>query len=356
MSEAPSSEPRFVARWDLDKTYLRTEFDTPRDLIKTALERPDQKRSVPGAASVLRELGRSGAFIHILSGSPRQMRGPLQEKLRIDRVRWDQLTLKPNLSNALRLRFRAIRDQLGYKLPVLLETQVSPRREPQSGEPAFVREILVGDDAEADAFVYSLYADICDGNVDGTLLRRILAAGRVYSDVQERCVRALGELRRGAVVKRILIHLERQTPPSRFAHYGARVVPFYNYLQAAFVLAEDGLLEPDAVLRVASEFALRQRFDAHALARSYHDLMRRGHVSGALVAPLERSLDSLLSSGPVPAHESLRELVSTLSSYAAAPPELIVSSTSPEPTLDYVDLARRHRRRHRSPFFTPADG
>lgn len=355
MSEAPSSEPRFVARWDLDKTYLRTEFDTPRDLIKTALERPDQKRSVPGAASVLRELGRSGAFIHILSGSPRQMRGPLQEKLRIDRVRWDQLTLKPNVSNVLRLRFRAIRDQLGYKLPVLLETQVSPRRDPaDESAPDLVREILVGDDAEADAFVYSLYADICDGNVDATLLRRILGAGRVYSDVQDRCVRALGELRRGAVVKRILIHLERQTPPSRFKHYGARVVPFYNYLQAAFVLAEDGLLEPDAVLRVASEFALRQRFDAHALARSYHDLMRRGHVSGALIAPLERSLSSLLDSGPVPAHESLKELVATLAGYAADPPELSVT-TSPEPTLDYVALARRHRRRHRSPFFTPAE-
>ena len=32
-----------IARWDLDKTYLRTEFDSLRDLVKTALERPDQK-------------------------------------------------------------------------------------------------------------------------------------------------------------------------------------------------------------------------------------------------------------------------------------------------------------------------
>lgn len=30
-----------IARWDLDKTYLRTEFDTLRDLVKTALERAD---------------------------------------------------------------------------------------------------------------------------------------------------------------------------------------------------------------------------------------------------------------------------------------------------------------------------
>ncbi|MCA9647675.1 MAG: hypothetical protein H6718_24340 [Polyangiaceae bacterium] len=346
--------PRFVARWDLDKTYLRTEFDTPRDLIKTALERPDQKRSVPGAASVLRELGRSGAYIHILSGSPRQMRGRLEEKLRIDRVRWDELTLKPNLSNALRLRFRAIRDQLGYKLPVLLKSKVTERRGVEAAAegvtPLSGREVLVGDDAEADAFVYSLFADLCDGQIDSVQLKRILAAGRVYSDVQTDCLQALGAIRRSPMQRRILIHLERQTPPSRFNAYGARVVPFYNYLQAAFVLGEDGLLGPDAVLRVASEFALRQRFDAHALARSYHDLMRRGHVAGDLVGHLEQSLAGLIASGPVPAKESLTQMVQTLAGYVERPPERI-ERPSDARELDYVELARRHRRRHRSPFF-----
>ena len=120
---AEAARGHFIARWDLDKTYLRTEFDTMRDLVRTAIERPDRKRSVPGAAALLRELGRTGARIHILSGSPRQMRGMLEEKLRIDRVRWDELTLKPNLSNMMRLRLRALRDQLGYKLPMLLETR-----------------------------------------------------------------------------------------------------------------------------------------------------------------------------------------------------------------------------------------
>ncbi|MEZ4228244.1 MAG: hypothetical protein R3B89_03705 [Polyangiaceae bacterium] len=348
--------PRFVARWDLDKTYLRTEFDTAGDLIKTALERPDQKRSVPGAASVLRELGRSGAYIHILSGSPRQMRGRLEEKLRIDRVRWDELTLKPNLSNALRLRFRAIRDQLGYKLPVLLKSKVTERRLADAEAPSSLlagREVLVGDDAEADAFVYSLFGDLCDGLVDSVALKRILAAGRVYSDVQTECLQALGSMRRSPMQRRILIHLERQTPPSRFNSYGSRVVPFYNYLQAAFVLGEDAVLEPDAVLRVASEFALRQRFDAHALARSYHDLMRRGHVAGDLVSLLEQSLARLIASGPLPAKESLSQMVETMGGYVKHPPSPI-ERPSDASELDYVELARRHRRRHRSPFFERA--
>src|SRR5437762_8053906 len=40
-----------IARWDLDKTYLRTEFETVRDLVRTALERPDEKRTNPDRKS-----------------------------------------------------------------------------------------------------------------------------------------------------------------------------------------------------------------------------------------------------------------------------------------------------------------
>src|SRR5215210_2857367 len=157
-SEAPAlaggpAPPRFIARWDLDKTYLRTDFDTLRDLVRTAIERPDQKRTVPGAAPLLRELGRAGVEIHILSGSPEQLRARLEEKLRLDGARWASLTLKPNLQNLLRLRFRALRGQLGYKLPSLLQRRCELRRQ-RDADGQLVREVLLGDDAEADAFVY----------------------------------------------------------------------------------------------------------------------------------------------------------------------------------------------------------
>src|SRR4051812_33889444 len=146
---------RHISRWDLDKTYLRTEFDTMRDLVRTAFERADEKRTNPGAATLLRELAQAKVSIHILSGSPEQMRKRLEEKLKLDGIVWDSFTLKPNLQNMLRLRFRALRDQLGYKLPSLLMTRTG------AGEEVLgVKESLFGDDAEADAFVYSLYADI----------------------------------------------------------------------------------------------------------------------------------------------------------------------------------------------------
>src|SRR6202050_1543606 len=173
--------PRHIARWDLDKTYLRTEFDTLRDLVRTALERPDEKRTNPGASTLMREMVRAGVSVHILSGSPEQMRHRLEDKLRLDGITWDSFTLKPNLQNLLRLRFRAVKDQLGYKLPALLGSRAKLA---EGGAPAIdSTETLFGDDAEADAYVYSLYADFVAGRVGEDVLLGVLEGGRVYDDI-----------------------------------------------------------------------------------------------------------------------------------------------------------------------------
>jgi hypothetical protein len=295
-----------IARWDLDKTYLRTEFDSLRDLVKTALERPDQKRTNPGASTLLREMVRAGIRVHILSGSPEQMRKNLEDKLRLDGITWDSFTLKPNLQNLLRLRFRAVRDQLGYKLPALLRARAALADHGEA--PATIRETLFGDDAEADAYVYSLYADLLAGRIGEDVVMRVLQRGRVYEDVVAETVDAVRTIEHGDVVERILIHLERQTPPDDFRTYGPRVVPFYNYLQAAFVLQEDGRLGGDGVLRVAVELVTEHRFDGDALARSYLDLARRGHLRGVGIPALRTALESWFERGHVPAGDELADL------------------------------------------------
>src|SRR6476660_7609793 len=125
----------------LGKTYLRTEFDTLIDQVRIAFERADEKRKITGAATLLREMARAGVSIHILSGSPEQMRRRLEDKLRLDGIVWDSFILKPNLQNMLRLRFRALKDQLGYKLPALLEARTAV------GD-SDARETLFADDTE----------------------------------------------------------------------------------------------------------------------------------------------------------------------------------------------------------------
>lgn len=271
-----------VARWDLDKTYLRTEFDTLRDLVKTALERADEKRSHPGASAVIRELQSGGVEIHVLSGSPEQMRRRIEQKLRLDGIRYASLTLKPNLQNLLKLRFRSIRGQLGYKLPALLRMR---------GLATDLRETLVGDDAEADAFIYALYADLIAGRVPSDVLLSVMQTDHCHEDEIAEAMTAVRRLENVDSVDRILIHLDRQTPPSDFDGFGGRLVPFYNYFQAAIVMNEDGLLSAEALLRVGTDLVLQHRFDGDALVRSYLDLAKRGHVHGRTLDAIEEALD-----------------------------------------------------------------
>ena len=328
---------RHISRWDLDKTYLRTEFATIRDLVRTALERADEKRTNPGAATLLREMARAGVSIHILSGSPEQMRGRLEDKLRLDGIVWDSFVLKPNLQNMLRLRFRALKDQLGYKLPALLRARTS------AGE-TDACETLFGDDAEADAFVYSLYAEVMAGRAGEELVHAIGERGRVYEDVLEDLQRCVRLVKGKAVVERILIHLEQQTPPSDFQIYGPLVVPFYNYLQAAFVVHEDGRLPSLGVLRVATELVTQHRFDGDALARSYHDLGKRGHLRGTKMSELAAALESWEKDGAIPGKEELRAMVERLPAYAEQAAKRYVPVTE-APMPDYLALVNKHNPR-----------
>lgn len=330
-----------ISRWDLDKTYLRTEFDTVRDLVRTAFERPDEKRTNPGAATLLREMSRAGVSIHILSGSPEQMRSRLEDKLRLDGIRWDTFTLKPNLRNVLRLRFRALRDQLGYKLPALLASRT---RSPDSF--TGVKETLFGDDAEADAFVYSLYADIMSGRVGEELAHAIFDKGRVYEDVMTEALRDLRQVVAEDVVERILIHLEQQTAPRDFHVFGHRVVPFYNYLQAAFVVHEDGRLPSDGVLRVAAELVTQHRFDGDALARSYADLAKRGHLRGTRIDELVAAEPTWEPEAVAPARAEVRTMVEQLGKHAAAARARWVEPRE-QPMPDYLGLVARHNPRHK---------
>lgn len=332
--------PRYIARWDLDKTYLRTDFDTLRDLARTAIERPDQKRTVPGAAALLRELGRAGVETHILSGSPEQLRSRIEQKLRLDGAKWASLTLKPNLQNLLRLRFRALRGQLGYKLPSLLQRRCEMTQQRNEGG-ELIREVLLGDDAEADAFVYSLFADICEGRVSDDEIADVMRRGRAYDDTIVDALRYAKRVEKGPVVEYILIHLDRQSSPSDFRRYGPRVVPFYNYLQAAFVLHEAQRIPGRSVLRVAQDLIGAHNFDGTALGRSFLDLSRRGHVSGHGIADIAHAYREL-TQGRATSTSELGVMVSCLEKML---PELRPLPERTQPMLDYRAMVDVHNPR-----------
>jgi hypothetical protein len=209
-----------------------------------------------------------------------------------------------------------------------------------------VRETLFGDDAEADAFVYSLYADIMQGRAGEELVHSILERGRVYEDVTESTVRSVRMVKPEPVVERIFIHLEQQTHPRDFQVFGARVVPFYNYLQAAYVLHEDARLSALGVLRVAAEMVAQHRFDGDALARSYADVAKRGHLAGTKLDDLQAALPEFVETAASGVQDEVRRMVELL------PPQAELARTKwkaidEQPMPDYLELVSRHNPRHK---------
>ncbi len=279
---------QLVYRWDLDKTYLRTEFDTLRDLVRTFFEPVAEKKTVPGATALLREIqATKPRALCILSGSPEQMRRALEAKLRLDGIQWDEFRLKPSLDNLLRGRIQFLRDQVGYKLLGLLSSRVQFAGDTQ--------EILFGDDAEADAFVYSLYADVCVGAVSTDELNKVFALAKINDNTRALLLDHAERCRGTHVVDRIFVNLERVSDPEAFYAFGSRVCPIFNYFQCSVVLVELDALDAAAALRVAAELVIHQNFNASALVASVHDLAKRQQVTRQTA---KRLIDALNEAAP----------------------------------------------------------
>lgn len=337
--------PRHVFRWDLDKTYLRTEFDSLTDLLKSAIETAADKQAFPGATALLRALRQEDHRICIVSGSPMQMRQVLAAKLALDGVAYDEFVLKNNLKNLLRGRFRALRAQIPYKLPVMLRSRIAV---------AARSETLFGDDAEADAIVYCLYADIVGGRVSTTDLERVLVASRAYDDDAQRCLELARNAPKGDIVRRIIIHLDRRSPPLEFRRFGPRLVPVYNYFQAALVLYEDKVLSARQVIFVALEMLDSRQYELGHLATSFQDVIRRGRISRDTGLQLVEDARNAATSGALSGRDDLPPFDHIAEAFRArvrelgdSPPPVVV-----EQPLDYVRLVddehdnRRTRRKH----------
>jgi hypothetical protein len=338
VTEPDAKVVRRIYRWDLDKTYLQTEFESLSDLVRTAFQKAHQKKAVPGAAALIRELKASGdSRLCIVSGSPTQMRTVLMEKLKLDGVEFDELVLKDNVRNLLRGRFKALRGQVGYKLPTLLGSRLNA---PQEAE-----EVLFGDDAEADAFVYSLYADMVARRVDEPVVHQVLKAAEVYPDDIARIMQTWAKISPADPVRRIFINLDRLTPPAYFQKYGPRVVPIFNYFQAALVLLADGHLKPHQVLHVAVEMVQTAGYNLLTLSNSFQDLMRRGFPLGQVIQSLSEVVQ-----GPGALLNSVRPVPDIIAAFTK---RIAALGTPPAPPaardVDYLSLLDDARPRSHKP-------
>ena len=305
-----------VYRWDLDKTYLDTKFESFRGLVRAATEPAHAKKALPGASILLRALGSDPSNrITVVSGSPVQMRAVISEKLKLDGIRFDELVLKDNVGNVRRGRFRAVRGQLGYKLPALLAARV--HTEPGQSE------ILFGDDVEADALVYSLYADAIAGRIGAAEISRVMEKAGSYGDEIDSALESLSQVQRKDAVERIMIRSERGVPTKRLAMLGPRVVPIRSWWQAALVLLDMGHLDQSAVESVMYRVFESEKCDAWVLGALAQDIVRRGWVDPGLLTNLV---------GPPAIQEAMKSAVDALGGHG------IDSIPTDFETIDYLAL------------------
>ncbi|MBN1945969.1 MAG: hypothetical protein JW797_09855 [Bradymonadales bacterium] len=248
--------------WDIDKTYLATRFSSLRGMARIPIEFAIDKSAIEGMPAILRGLRRgpgpgfAASPLYFISASPPQLRQVIERKMLLDGVQQDGITFKDWVGTLRQLRPGRLKDHVGFKLCALL---VGRRSRPMA------TEYLFGDDVEADAQVYSLYAEILDGRLSPGELERALVSARVPRGDRSCVLRLVGELpeERGKV-GRILVHLERGTDPSLFLPFSPRLVPVHGALQMSLALYEMGLVDARTVKETSSAVGTRGR-SAHRL-------------------------------------------------------------------------------------------
>ena len=285
-----------IFRWDLDKTYLVSHFESLRGLLAVPFEKGADKVALPGVAAVIKGLHRmeerrgQSARVFFLSASPPQIGAAIREKLAIDGIRYEGITFKDQVAHLVRGRFDAIREQIGYKLDQLLTSA-------RSMTPGTV-EYLFGDDWESDPFVYSLYADVIAGRVGRDVVATVLARARVHRHYVERILAHLDWLGTEAAhhrVAAVFILRQRPVPPIEIEALGPRVVWFDNYLECVLALYARALVDVDAVVDVARASGL----DPHAVAVSLLAVAERPPVELADLEPARRRLTAATLMTPV---------------------------------------------------------
>ena len=237
--------PVFV--WDIDKTYLATHFSSLRGIARIPIEFAVDKGAIPGMPEILRGLrkgpgsGFACAPLYFVTASPPQLRKVLEQRMLLDGVEFDGITFKDWLRTIRERRPGRLREQAGFKICALIAGRIH--------RPA-AKEYLFGDDMEADAEAFHLYAGLLHGELAGGEAELAMETAGVKKDDRRTVFSLLDRLpKKRGKVKRIFIHLAGGTPPEAFQRYGGLVAPVRDACQLGMALFASGLVDGDTVRR-----------------------------------------------------------------------------------------------------------
>ena len=239
-----------VFRWDIDKTYLETDFESLSGLWRAATEEAEDKKSTDGVVSLVHALQEvDDARMVFLSGSPKQMRSVLLEKFSLDGVDVDDIILKDSLGAIAKGRFSDVKNQFGHKLPSLVEHRLRVQAE-SCGQ----TEYLFGDDVEQDALIYLSYQLILDDGLQWKDVKKLMREGGALSSAIDRMRRSYSKLEsRPNVVRGIFIRLTKHQIPTWMYALMPHLTPVYTWSQAGAILWADDVIDEVALRQICKD-------------------------------------------------------------------------------------------------------
>ena len=147
-----------VVRSDVDMTYLFTDFHSfsaMRKLLKLSAHQRETLDGMDRIYAILRDKDGENRPLSFISGSPVFFKRVLENKMQLDGILHDEIVLKPFkklFSSGTLNPIPLIKEQVGYKLHALMHLRQNIP--PQS------KEVLLGDDTEADPIIYALYTQL----------------------------------------------------------------------------------------------------------------------------------------------------------------------------------------------------
>lgn len=233
--------------WDIDKTYLDTRFSQFKHVARIPFEMGVDKRPVPGAVALLHALregpdGRAHAPLHFVSASPRQLAPSIERRMLLDGVEWDSITFKDPVRLLLRGQTHQLTEQVAFKLSALL---LLARQTPPEA-----RFHLFGDDAEHDALVACLFADVLAGRLRGGALAHALRRAGCRPPYIERIVELAKELAPRDAVDAAWIRLERDPTGAWLERYPPSIHGYARAGALADAFAGRKLISPRSAARL----------------------------------------------------------------------------------------------------------
>ncbi|PRQ02899.1 hypothetical protein ENSA5_19890 [Enhygromyxa salina] len=225
--------------WDIDKTWLDTRISQVKGMLKIPFEFAVDKRALPGTTALLHALregpsGREHRPLFFITASPPFIRKAIERKMLIDGIEFDGITYKDQLEVFRRREFGSLREHTAFKLGALL---LLARAFPEQ-----TRIYMFGDDAERDALIYSMFADICAGRLRGDRLIDTQVRLGVLRHYAQDVATLAADLPARERVHAIHINLVREPDGRRILAYDPRVVGYPSAGAAARLLCERGLI------------------------------------------------------------------------------------------------------------------